>query len=372
MRMRRRAFLTQTGQSILAALATLEVRQAGRRQASSAQRSAPVAAVIADLEKQIPAWMGRANVPGLTIVLIENAAVAWRRSYGIRDAASRAAVDDETMFEAASMSKPVFAYVVMKLCDTGVLDLDTPLTKYARERFLEGDPLLDRITARHVLSHTSGFQNWRSEKAPLAIHFPPGERYLYSGEGYNYLQTVVTTLLKQPFERYMHDRLFAPFGMTSSQYVWDDTAERRMAHPHDPDGKPTVRKRSTAADVARYGSAGALLTTPTDYAAFLINVIDPKPADAFRLNRESVREMLRPHVKVDGPFPASWALGWQVFHNPARDFIYHGGDNAGFHCSAVASVDGKCGFVAMTNGENGTAVLKSVLTANRMQAFLGG
>ena len=83
----------------------------------------------------------------------------------------------------------------MKLCEKGVMDLDTPLTKYTSERFLEGDPRLDLITARHVLSHTSGFQNWRSEKEPLKIHFKPGEKWSYSGEGYSYLQSVVTHLI---------------------------------------------------------------------------------------------------------------------------------------------------------------------------------
>ena len=81
--------------------------------------------------------------------------------------------------------------------------------------------------------------------------------------------------------------------------------------------------------------------------------------------------MLRPHVKLEGGmYPASWALGWQVFHNKDRDFIYHGGDNKGFHCSVVASVAGKSGFVAMTNGENGSTVLRSLLTLDAMQEFL--
>lgn len=95
------------------------------------------------------------------------------------------------------MSKPVFAYAVLKLCEKGVIHLDTPLTKYTSDRFLQGDPRLDLITARHVLSHTSGFQNWRSGKEPLKIHLEPGEKYLYSGEGYSYLQSVVTLLTGQ-------------------------------------------------------------------------------------------------------------------------------------------------------------------------------
>jgi CubicO group peptidase (beta-lactamase class C family) len=304
-------------------------------------------------------------------VVVQDARLAWTRSFGVKDASLNTRVDDGSMFEAASMSKPVFAYVVMKLCESGAMDLDAPLSSYLSSRFLEGDARLDLITARHVLSHTAGFQNWRSEKTPLAIHFTPGSKYMYSGEGYNYLQTVVTKLLGQTFETYMTTRLFEPFGMPSSRYVWSDEASRLMARPHDADGKAIDQTKSTEEGVARYGSAGALLTTPTDYAKFLIEVIDPKPADAGRLKPESVREMLRPHVKLEGgEYPASWALGWQVFHNRSRDFIYHGGDNRGFHCAVVGSVAGRSGFVAMTNGENGALVLRNILTLGLMQEFL--
>jgi len=123
--------------------------------------------------------------------------------------------------------------------------------------------------------------------------------------------------------------------------------------------------------VARYGSAGSLLTTPADLATFVTNVIAPGPADAARLKRESVSEMLRPHVKLPATeYSSSWALGWQIFHNKTGDFIFHGGNNRGFHSAAVASVTGKCGYVAMTNGDNGADVLRNVLTMDAMQQFL--
>jgi CubicO group peptidase (beta-lactamase class C family) len=369
--MRRRQFLTQAGRSIACAFLPFEVFLTRATQERSSQPT--IGRLTVELEHQIPDWLRASNVPGISIVLVQNAGVAWRRSFGVKDVESKAAVDNDTLFEAASMSKPVFAYVVMKLCESGVMGLDVPLTKYVSERFLEGDTRLDLITARHVLSHTSGFQNWRSEKEPLTIHFTPGSQYMYSGEGYNYLQTVVTKLLGQSFETFMTRRLFEPFGMTSSRYVWNDEAARRMSRPHDPAGKPLDNNKSTEGSVARYGSAGALLTTPTDYAKFVTEVIDPKSADTFRLKAESVREMLRPHVKLESNlYPASWALGWQVFHSQARDFIYHGGDNKGFHCSVVASVEGKSGFVAMTNGESGSTVLSTLLTLDAMQEFLLG
>jgi CubicO group peptidase (beta-lactamase class C family) len=361
----RRAFLERAGTAALGL--TLYPDDALRH-----RQAYPIGTLTKTLIARIPNWMKAANVPGLSIAVIQNARIVWRHAFGVKDAATGSPVTAETIFEAASMSKPVFAYIVMKLAEDGVLKLDTPLTRYAPERFLDGDDRLDLITARHVLSHTSGFQNWRSEKSPLAIHFTPGSKYQYSGEGYHYLQTVVTRLLGEPFERYVRSRLLAPLRMTSSSYVWDDNNARRMARPHDATGTPLDNDKPTSGSVARYGSAGSLRTTPSDYATFVLNVIDPPPADRFMLKRESVTEMLRPQVKLEGwPFPSSWALGWQVFHNPTRDFIFHGGNNKGFHSAAVASAAGKSGYVAMTNGDNGPQVLTTLLTTDVMQEFLG-
>ncbi len=176
--MRRRQFLTQAGRGVVCALLPFDVSVPRATQGRSSQ-PAGIGIPTAELERQIPDWLRASNVPGLSIVLVHSAGVAWRRSFGLKDVESKAAVESNTLFEAASMSKPVFAYVVMKLCESGVMGLDVPLTKYVSERFLEGDSRLDLITARHVLSHTSGFQNWRSEKEPLAIHFIPGSQYPY-------------------------------------------------------------------------------------------------------------------------------------------------------------------------------------------------
>ncbi len=310
----------------------------------------------------MPKLMAEALIPGLSMAVIRNAKLAWRHGFGFKDAGTKKAVADDTVFEAASMSKPVFAYAVMKLCETGVMDLDAPLTRYTSQRFLEGDPRLDLITARHVLSHTSGFQNWRSEKEPLKIHFPPGEKFLYSGEGYSYLQNVIARLTGEPIERYIRKNIFVPFGMRSSGYVWDGFFEKHMAHPHDRQGNPMPNKKSAPADVARYGSSGALLTTPTDYSKFLIEVVQPKPADKFRLSQASLAEMLRPQVKLEDPqYSIFWGLGWRISQAGIGEIISHGGDNEGFHCLAVACIKRKSGFVIMTNGENGGAFLTDLL-----------
>jgi len=388
-RMRRREFLVESSRAALGfPLLPLVAWSQGNQISAELKDSAPLENLIADLEKQIPKLMEEARVPGLSIAIIQDAKLLWRRGFGVKDRASKAPVDNDTVFEAASVSKTVFAYVVMKLCEKGVMNLDTPLTKYTSERFLKDDPWLDLITARHVLSHTSGFQNWRSKKEPLKIHFTPGEKFSYSGEGYSYLQSVVTHLTGHvnpedcaPFEAglevcatdidvYLKANVLDPFGMASSGYLWNDTIETHMARGHDSEGKPSeINRRPTGPAVARYAAAGGLCTTPTDYAKFLIEVIEPKPSDAFRLHKDSLLEMLRPQVKVNDW--SSWALGWRIQHTEKGDFIIHGGGNPGFSCFVAASVERKSGVVIMTNGDNGYLVIDKLLLGESMHRFLG-
>jgi CubicO group peptidase (beta-lactamase class C family) len=330
---------------------------------------------IAGLEELIPTLMSEAGVPGCSIALVKAGELFWRRGFGVKDSPSREPVDNETVFEAASVSKTVFAYRVMKLVEIGVLELDTPLTRYLSEPFLEGDPRLELITARHILSHTGGFQDWRSSRHPLRIHFTPGENFLYSGEGYYYLQSVVTHLMGRvdpsdcaryeadievcatDIDEFMRRNLFVPFGMASSGYVWNDTFEKHAARPHDSTGLPLTKAKPSATDAARYASAGGLHTTATDYAKFLIEILEPRPIDAFRLSRSSLREMIRPQVrlpadqKIDGA--DSWALGWAVQERANGNVLVHSGGQAGFRSLAMASVPTKSGFIILTNGDSG-------------------
>ncbi len=359
-----------------------------------ANDSSPQAAFIADLESLIPKLMDEAVVPGLSIALVREGKLLWRRGFGFKDSATKEPVDKDTVFEAASISKTVFAYAVMKLCAKGVIDLDTPLTHYTSERFLEDDPRLERITARHVLSHTSGFQDWRSKAEPLQIHFTPGEKFLYSGEGYYYLQSVVTRLTGHvnrnhcaqyeagleicatDIDPYMKRNLFGPFGMSSSGYVWNATFEKHTARPHDSNGKPFAKKKPTATDAARYASAGGLHTTATDYAEFLLEIVNPKQPDAFRLSKQSLKEMLRPQVKLDEQQKidgaSSWGLGWAIQEKQNGNVIVHSGGQDGFRSLTMASVENKSGFIILTNGDNGANVLHDPTLAERLNLFLAG
>ena len=326
--------------------------------------------LIKDLEAEVSELMNAAQVPGVSIALVKDGALFWRRGFGVKDIRSKARVDDDTTFEAASTTKPVFAYAVMKLCERGVMDLDTPLIKYTPERIMD-DARLDRITARHVLSHTSGLPNWRSKQQPMAIAFNPGDEWRYSGEGYSYLQAVVTRLTggridpmmcakfesgvqvcaaNPSMDEFMRRNIFNPFGMRSSGVLWTKAMEAHIAWGHDPKGAPlTSSRKPTGPAVARYGAAGGLCTTPTDYARFLMHVISPPPANAFRLTRASLSEMLEPHVK-HAP-QRSWALGWEIDHTETGDVIRHAGGNPGYSCFVAGSVARRSGYVIMTNSE---------------------
>ena len=377
---RRRAFLVHSGRAALG-LSFLPLASCSRSQPEPSEAPAPDASLdadalvnlVIDLEAQLPSLLAIALVPGLSIALVQDARVVWSRGFGVMNSTARAPVDVDTIFEAGSISKTVFAYAVMKLREKGLLDLDKPLTSYIPERWLEGDTRVDQMTARHVLSHTGGFQNWRSTTDPLRIHFTPGTQHMYSGEGYSYLQLVVAHLTGEVSTRacetmfdglevcatdidpYLKTHLLDPFGMVSSGYVWEERFSKRIAGPHDQQGQPISRPRATPILAARYGAAGGLSTTATEYARFLIEVLDPKPADSYRLTLASRDEMLRPQVKLNDS--SSWALGWQVLHQKTGDLISHGGDNPGYKAFMMASVARKSGYVVMTNGDNGTEVI---------------
>ena len=234
------------------------------------------------------------------------------------------------------------------------MDLDTPLTRYTSTRFLEGDPQLNLITAHHVLTHTTGFPNWRNNREPLAIQFTPGTKSLYSGEGFHYLQSVVEEVTRQPFTEFMRVNILEPFGMTSSRFVWDAAYARRVARPHDQNGNVIEERPQTAAEaaagLAMFGAAAMLHTTAADYARFLLEILNPKPADAFRLNERNWQAYTRPQFKRDDV--SSRSLGWVVTEVPGVSFFTHAGSAPGWNCDVRASVARKSALIIMANGDS--------------------
>lgn len=331
------------------------------------------AGAIEQIDQRLPRLLREKNVAGAALGIISEGRLAWQGAYGFKDAGTREPVDAHTTFEAASVSKTVFAYAALKLCERGTLAPDRPLTAYTRTRFVADDPRLDRVTLRHALAHTTGFPEWRSAPA-LRFEANPGERFSYSGEGYHYLQSVMTDVagrrFPSPCGRYegdlevcatdfdalMQRSLLGPLGMGASGYEWRASFERSMARPHGVDGRALPLKKPNAADIARYGAVGELRTTIADYAKFLLAVINLPAGDAF-LGAAMRDEMLRPQVKLD---PAgkidgadSWALGWAVQPRPTGHVVLHSGGQSGFRSLTMLSVDRKAGFVIFTNSDNG-------------------
>jgi len=326
--------------------------------------AAHAGATIVQLEKDVPELMKKDGVPGLSMAVIRGGKTTWVHGFGTKEAKTDQPVTGETVFEAASLSKPVFAYGVLKLVEQRKLGLDVPLTTYLPKPFVEGDERLAKITARIVLSHRTGFPNWPADDGSVSIYFTPGERFSYSGEGYIYLQRVVEQITGKPLNEYMTEAVFTPMGMTSSSYVWQPDFDALTATGHDSDGKPTESWKPKEA-----GAASTLNTTAKDYALFVEAVLNGKG-----LKPATLHEMETPQIALDPecricikrePKQLSknlfWGLGWGIERKDGTDVLWHWGDNGSFKCFVMAEPKTKSGVVMFANSENGLVIAKPVI-----------
>jgi CubicO group peptidase (beta-lactamase class C family) len=357
----RREFLIVGGRAALG-IGALSVSACSSRP-STAPPDPLLEALVAGWEAGIPRWLQETKMPAVSIAIIRGGRLAWQKAFGVKDTGTNEPVDITSPFAACSNTKPVFAYGVMKLCEKGVLSLDTPLTKYTRRRVTK-DPRIELVTTRHVLSHTAGFPNWRQGK-DLPIEFDPGSKFEYSGEGFSYLQSVVEEITRKPFVDFMRDDVLKPLGMTSSRLGANEAPDaRHEVSGHDQDGKRILDNPMTPArraeDMARYGAAAALYTTPSDYAKFLLEYLDPRPANAFRLNEASRKEMLRPQIKKN---ETSWGgLAWHLEQFDGSPLLFtHAGQNVGWYCLCAGSTERRSGLMVMLNGDNYAPFLLKLL-----------
>jgi CubicO group peptidase (beta-lactamase class C family) len=319
---------------------------------------------VRQLEKDIPEQMKKGKVPGLAIAVIRNGKTTWAHGFGVKESRTSQPVTEDTVFEAASLSKPVFAYAVLKLVEQGKLGLDVPLTTYLPKPFVAGDERVAKITARIVLSHRTGFPNWPADDGSVSIYFTPGERFSYSGEGYIYLQRVVEKITGKPLNEYMTEAVFTPLGMTTSSYVWRPDFDALTATGHDSEGKPTELEKPTEAL-----AVSTLNTTAKDYALFVEAVLHGKG-----LKPATLREMETPEVALDpecricikhGPKKLSknlfWGLGWGIERKDGTEMLWHWGDNGSFKGFVMADPKTKSGVVMFANSENGLEVAKPLI-----------
>lgn len=191
--------------------------------------SEPVEAIIADLERYIPEYMRRENIPGVAIALIHNGETVWTEGFGVKNRITAEPVTADTIFEVASNSKVVTAYVALKLVDQGKLALDEPLNAFLPEPWLPPSEYIDIISLRHVLSHSSGLGHSPLSKDSL---FAPGHGYSYSAVGFQYLQAVIEQVTGQPLEAVAQELVFAPLKMSSSSFVNPAHLTSRTASGH--------------------------------------------------------------------------------------------------------------------------------------------
>jgi CubicO group peptidase (beta-lactamase class C family) len=322
--------------------------------------------LIERLRKIIPILMKEGDVPGLAIAVVRNDNLVWHRGFGVTSVKTNEPVTDDTVFEAASLSKPVFAYAVLKLVDAGKFDLDKPLNQYLPGNYdVGGDPRLAQITARSVLSHTTGFPNWRS--GALKIYFTPGERFSYSGEGYVYLSKVIEHITGEKFNDFMKRLVFLPLGMTSSSYVWQESYDTLKVFRHNTRGEATGQGKMSP---GTFNAAASLHTTAQDYGRFLAAVLKgtglkPETHKLMLIPVAQVREggaesVNRPRAK---PFPdVFWGLGWGLQTTKDGLSFFHWGDNGDCKAYVVAFDKEKMGVVVFTNSTYGLSILREIVS----------
>jgi len=320
--------------------------------------------LISELTRVIPALMETAVVPGLSIALIRDAEIIWYKGFGVKNAKTGEPVTENTIFEAASLSKPVFAYAVLQMIENGDLDLDVPLIEYVTKEYIEKEflrnPIEDErfynITARMVLSHTPGFPNWRRGRIPLPIINTPGKKFSYSGEGFVYLQKVVEHIKKKPLNDIMQSYVFGPLEMKNSSYVWIESYDDLSGVGHNLFGETTGRFRKRT----RANAAASLFTTAQDYARCIAAIMKET-----RLEDGTVREMLSPQSTVEEN--VFWGLGFGLQRSESGNAYWHWGDNSNFRCFFVAFKEQKIGVVYFTNSYNGLSIPEEIV-----QCAIGG
>ena len=331
----------------------------------------------AELEAFIERTMEKADVAGLSCVILNDGQVVYQKAFGYRDKRAGTLNDEETIFNGASFSKTAFAYLVMLLAEEGTIDLDRPLQAYLKQPLpsypayvdLDGDERYKEITARMVLSHSTGFPNWRflMPDGKLALIFPPGTRYSYSGEGIALLQMVVEQVSGRGLEALAQEKVFGPLGMTRTSYVWQEAWEDNVALPHDPYGRPRRLNQRTEAD-----AAGSMSTTAGDYARLLSAILN---AEGQR--RATMEKMLDPQIAITsrrmfGPdawvdtgeneqIHLSWGLGWGRLDSAHGPAFFHTGHDFGFQNYTVTYVERGTGIVLLSNSDNFEGVAQEIV-----------
>ncbi len=323
--------------------------------------------------KSMSGRMAELKVPGVSVAVIHNGRIDWARGYGVTQL-NGPAVTENSLFQAASISKPVFAMAVLHLVDEGKLKLDTNVNEYLKSWKLPDNQFTatEKVTLRRLLSHSAGltvhgFPGYAvneqvpttmqildgappANTGPIRVDMPPGSRFRYSGGGYTLAQLVVADVTGVSVPQFMQDSVLKPLGMALSTYEQPLPEKRitEVAMPYRGDGNPIGRPHA----YPEMAAAG-LWTTPSDLARYALGVREALAGKSKILSANTARDMLTPVIDKQG-------IGLHVSGSPARRYFLHGGSNAGYQCFLVAYEDGE-GVVVMTNSDNGGHVMGEVV-----------
>jgi CubicO group peptidase (beta-lactamase class C family) len=302
-----------------------------------------------EFEKKLPGWMEETNVPAVGVGVIENGKLTYTRVVGELKKGHPA--PQNTIFQVASLTKPIVEILTLQLVSQHEWNLDEPLANYWVDPDVENDPRHKQLTTRHVLTHQSGFPNWRYLNASNKLEFiaDPGTKVGYSGEGLEYLRHALEKRFKQPLDQLAQKRLFQPYGMRNTRFFWDASiVESRFAVPHNKDGKPIHIHKNTSAN-----AADLLLTTVEDYGRFAVNVLKSRG-----LSQEVFAEMVRPQVKYPSGTNMFFGLGWMVMPDLSNGeyALIHTGSDPGVNTVVILFPKSQRGLIVFTNGENGARV----------------
>lgn len=314
----------------------------------------PSSAVTATLDQQAPGWLAEHGVPSLAIAFIRDGAVAWTRVYGEQSAGVPAS--DSTLYNVASLTKPLFAELMLRLAADGRFSLDEPMAPYWTDPDVAADPRHRTFTPRLALSHQLGFTNWRREtEGVLRIGFEPGSQFRYSGEGFEYARRFAQNRTGASVDSLARQYIFRPAEMRGISFTRQPWFAGRVAVPKGAEGAwgdPSYRDTASAAD--------DIHTTVADYARFIVSVMNRDGlSPALAAQRDSIHatgvESCDPAKVAVCPVRIGYGLGWTIFEyaDPSQNVMWHTGADWGEKAMVFYYPNRREGAVLLTNSADG-------------------
>lgn len=301
-----------------------------------------------EIDEFLEKKMSQFEMPGISLAIINEGKVVFHTVKGVKHLETQEPITDKTLFEGASITKPVFAYLCMKLVQRGLLDLDKPLYQYKTFEDIAYDERYKKITARIVLTHKTGFPNWRYENKgmELDIRFEPGSEFNYSGEGFVYLSRVVEQICQAPIEELIQREVFDPLSMENSFMLLPPDLEPYHAFGHfdkNPSAGIWQPKRANVASSIRSESQ--------DFAKFMMAIMEGEGLDEDIWNIMLTEQVAIPedHIFQTLLDIKGFGLGFGIEPTPFGEVVGHGGNNGDFQSYFQVDRKRKLGFVFFTN-----------------------